>query len=93
MQHYEAEEILETLKTSKIGAIQLLRRATGMGLLQSKDYLEQSELKSRMYVDFVKSWEELIEDIDRQIRELQRQRLEYLMQRDEDRNWVEENED
>lgn len=87
MTHDEAVEIIATLPKSKMDAIRLLRNSTNMGLLPAKTYLEQGDLERRLHLDFVKSWDELIQDIDRQIAELKRQRLEYEMQRDEDENF------
>ena len=87
MTHDEAVEIIATLAKSKIDAIRLLRNSTNMRLLSAKTYLEQGDLERRLHADFVKSWDELIQDIDRQIAELKRQRLEYEMQRDEDENF------
>ena len=87
MTHDEAVEIIATLAKSKIDAIRLLRSSSHMGLLEAKTYLEQNDLERRLHTDFVRSWDELIRDIDLQISALQRTKLEYEMQRDEDENF------
>lgn len=84
MTHDEAVEIIATLPKSKMDAIRLLRNSTNMGLLPAKTYLEQGDLERRLHLDFVKSWDELILDIDVKITELKRQRREYEWQRDEE---------
>lgn len=71
MNRKEADEIIDLWsRHERVHAVRLLRTHSPMGLLQAKNYLEETNLQTRLYADFVQTTPDLLRKAHVELRRL-----------------------